>query len=79
MELTGSKLRSEYNKAVYCLSVYLSYKQSTSCKMLGLDESQAINKIAGRNINNLRYPDDNTVMTESEEKLKNPLMMVKHE
>ena len=79
MELTGSKLRSEYNKAVYCLSVYLSYMQSTSCKMLGLDESQAINKIAGRNINNLRYPDDNTVMTESEEKLKNPLMRVKHE
>ena len=45
---------------------------------VGLDESQAIYKIAGRNINNLRYPDDNTVMTESEEKLKNPLMRVKH-
>ena len=32
---------------------------------VGLDESQAINKIAGRNINNLRYADDNTLMEES--------------
>ena len=46
---------------------------------VGLDESQAINKIAGRNINNLRYADDTTVITESEEKLKNPLMRVKEE
>ena len=46
---------------------------------VGLDESQAINKIAGRNINNLRYSDDTTVITESEEKLKNPLMRVKEE
>ena len=44
-----------------------------------LDESQAMNKIAGRNINNLRYADDITVITESEEKLKNPLMRVKQE
>ena len=45
----------------------------------GLDEVQAGNKIAGRNINNLRYADDITVITESEEKLKNPLMRVKQE
>ena len=44
---------------------------------VGLDELQAINKIAGRNINNLRYANDTTVITESEEKLKNPLMRVK--
>ena len=46
---------------------------------VGLDELQAINKIAGRNINNLRYANDTTVITESEEKLKNPLMRVKEE
>ena len=45
----------------------------------GLDEAQAGIKIAGRNINNLRYVDDTTLMTESEEKLKSPLMKVKEE
>jgi len=41
---------------------------------IGLDEPQAGIKIAGRNINNLRYADDTTLMAESEEKLKNLLM-----
>ena len=45
----------------------------------GLDEAQAGIKIAGRNINNLRYADDTTLMAESEEKLKNLLMKVKEE
>ena len=45
----------------------------------GLDEAQAGIKIAGRNINNLRYADDTTVMAESEEELKNLLMKVKEE
>ena len=45
----------------------------------GLDEAQAGIKIAGRNINNLRYADDSTLMAESEEKLKNLLMKVKEE
>ena len=40
----------------------------------GLDEAQARNKIAGRNINNLRYADDTTLMAKSEEELKNLLM-----
>ena len=40
----------------------------------GLDEAQAGIKIAGRNINNLRYADDNTLMAESEEELKSLLM-----
>ena len=44
-----------------------------------LDEAQAGNKIAGRNINNLRYADDTTFMVESEEKLKSLLMKVKEE
>ena len=45
----------------------------------GLDESQAEIKTAGRNINNLRYADDTTLMAESEEELKNLLMKVKEE
>ena len=44
-----------------------------------LDESQARNKIARRNINNLRYSDDTTIMAESEEELNSPLMRVKEE
>ena len=52
--------------------------QSTSCEMPSwmkhkLDKAQAGIKIAGRNINNLRYADDTTLMAESEEKLKMPL------
>ena len=43
----------------------------------GLDETQAGIKIAGRNINNLRYADDTTLMAESEEELKRLLMKVK--
>ena len=45
----------------------------------GLDEAQAGIKTAGRNINNLRYVDDTTLMAESEEKLKSLLMKVKEE
>ena len=45
----------------------------------GLEETQAGIKIAGRNINNLRYADDTTLMAESEEELKNLLMKVKEE
>ena len=45
----------------------------------GLDEAQAGIKIARRNINNLRYADDTTLMTESEEELKSLLMKVKEE
>ena len=45
----------------------------------GLDEAQAGMKIARRNINNLRYADDTTLMTESEEELKSLLMKVKEE
>ena len=45
----------------------------------GLEETQAGIKIAGRNINNLRYADDTTLMAESEEKLKSLLMKMKKE
>ena len=46
---------------------------------IGLDEAQAGMKIAGRNINNLKYADDTTHMAESEEGLKNLLMKVKED
>ena len=45
----------------------------------GLDESQAEIKIARRNVNNLRYADDTTLMAESEEELKSLLMRIKEE
>ena len=45
----------------------------------GLDETQAAIKIAGRNINNLRYADDSTIESESKEELKSLLMKVKEE
>ena len=50
--------------------------QRTSC---GLDEAQTGNKIARRNINNLRYADDTTLMAKSKEELKSLLMKVKEE
>ena len=71
---TGSKLGTEYVKAVYCHPAYLTYTQNA-----GLDEAQAGIKIAGRNINNLRHADDTTLMAESEEELKSLLMKVKEE
>ena len=76
---TGSKLGEEYVKAVYCHPAYLIYMQNTSCKMPGWMKHKAGIKIAGRNINNLRYVDDTTLMEESKEELKNLLMKVKEE
>ena len=68
---TGFKQGKEYIKAVFCHLAYLTSIQSTSCKMPGwIDESQAGIKIAGSNINNLRYVYDTALRAESEEKLK---------
>ena len=64
---TGSKLGKEYIKAVYGHPAYLTYMQSTSMQNAGLDEAQTGIKIAGRNVNNLRYTDDTTLVAESEE------------
>ena len=75
---TGSKLGKKYVKAVYCHPAYLTYAEYI-IRNAGLDEAQAGIKIAGRNINNLRYADDTTLMAESEEKLKSLLMKVKEE
>ena len=76
MEKTGSKLGKEYVKAIYCHPAYL-YAEYIM-RNTGLDEAQAGIKIFRRNINNLRYVDDTTFMTESEE-LKSLLMKVKEE
>ena len=77
---TGTKSGKEYIKAVYCHLAYLNYMQSTSYEMPGwINKAQAGIKIPDRNINNLSYADDTTLMSESEEELKNPLMRVKAE
>ena len=73
---TGSKLGKEYIKAVYCHPAYLTYMKSM-CEMLGWMKNHLEIKIAGRNINNLRYADDITLMAETEEELKSLLMKVK--
>ena len=79
----GSKLGKEYIKAVYCYSVsilrlyivnlYAEYIMRNAV----LEEAQTGIKIARRNINNLRYADDTTLMAESEEEIKSLLMKVK--
>ena len=76
-----SKLGKEYSSTQGCL---LSPTLCNLCaeyimQNAGLDEAQAGIKIAGRNINNIRYADDTTLMTESKEALKNLLMKVKEE
>ncbi|MFX8562048.1 reverse transcriptase domain-containing protein, partial [Acinetobacter baumannii] len=59
-----------------CLfNLYTEYKM----RNVGMDKAQAGIKTAGRNINNLRYADDTTLMAESEEELKSLLMKVKEE
>ena len=67
---TGLKLGKEYIKAVYAEYIMRNAR---------LDEAQAGTKIAGRNINNLRYAYDTILMAESEEELKSLLMKVKEE
>ena len=63
---TGSKLGKKYVKAVYCHPAYLTYAEYIM-RNTGLEETQAGIKIAGRNLNNLRYADDTILMAESEE------------
>ena len=75
---TGSKLGKQYIKAAYCHPTYLTYAEYIM-RNAGLEEAQAGIKIAGRDINNLRYTDDTTLMAESEEELKSLLMKVKEE
>ena len=74
---TDSKSGKKYIKAVYCHPAYLTYNAEYIMQNARLDEAQVWIKIARRNINNLRYVDDTTLMAESEEELKCLLMKVK--
>ena len=69
----------KYVKAVYCHPAYLTYMQSTSWEMPGWVTHKLEIKIPGRNINDLRYADNTTLMAESKERLMSPLMKVKGE
>ena len=64
---------------MYCHPAYLTYNAEYLMRNAGLEEAQAGIKIDRRNINNLRYADDTTLMAESEEELKSLLMKVKEE
>ena len=72
----GSKLVKEYVKAVLSPCLF-TLNAEYIMQNARLDESQAGIKIAGRNINNLRYADDSTLMAESKEELKSPYMRLK--
>ena len=76
---TGSKLGKEYVKAVCCHPAYLTYMQSTSCDMPGWMNHKLESRLPGEMSINLRYVDDTTLMTETEEELKSPLVRVKEE
>ncbi|KAB0361644.1 hypothetical protein FD754_005800 [Muntiacus muntjak] len=71
----GKEVRQGYIFSPCLFNLYAEYIMSNA----GLEEAQAGIKIAGRNINNLRYADDTTLMAESEEELKSLLMNVKEE
>ena len=75
---TGTKSGKQYIKAIYCHPAYLTYAEYIM-RNAGLDEAQAGIKISWRNINNLRYVDDTTLMAESKEELKLLMMKVKEE
>ena len=75
---TGSKPGKEYIKTVYCHLAYLTHAEYIT-ENARLDESQAEIKIAGRNINDLRYADNTTLMAESKKETKSLLMKVKEQ
>ena len=76
---TGSNLGKEYIKGCKLLCCLFNSYAEYIMRNASLDDSQAGIKIAGRNINNLRYADDTTLRAESEEELKSLLMKVKEE
>ena len=76
-QLTGSKLGKEKDKAVYCHSAYLTICRVHHAKCQARTNHKLKSRLLGKNINNLRYADDTTLMAESEEELKNLLMRVK--
>ena len=76
---TGSKLEKEYVKAVYCHPAYLTYTQSTSCKIPGWMKYKLESRLTGEISISSPYADDTTLMAKSEEDLKSLLMKVKEE
>ena len=76
---TSSKLRKGYYQGCILSPCSFNLYAEDIMRNAGLDEAQAGIKIAGKNINNLRYADDTTLMAESEEELKNLLMKVRGE
>ena len=75
---TGSKWGKEYSR-LYIVTLLFNLYAEYIMRNAGLEETEAGIKIAGRNINNLRYAGDTTLMAESEEELKSFLMKVKEE
>ena len=73
------QIGKEYVKTVYYHPAFLTYYAEYIMRNAGLDEAQAGIKIAGENINNVKYADDTTFMAETKEKLKSLLMKVKEE
>ena len=76
---TSSELGKEYVKAIYCHPAYLTYMQSTLCKMLSWMKHKLESRLPGEISINIRYADDTTIMAESEKELKSLLMRVKME
>ena len=76
---TGSKLGKEYVKVVYCHPAYLTYMQSTSCKMPNWMNQKLEARLPRRNIDNLSDANDSILTAESEKELKSFLMKVKEE
>ena len=77
---TGSKLeRADKRQGCVLSPCLFNFYAEYIMRNTGLEEAQAGIKIAGRNINNLRYANDTTLMAESEEELKSLLMKVKEE
>ena len=76
---TGSKLEKECVKDVYCHPAYLTYMQSTLCKMPGWMKHKLESRLPGEISITSDVEDDTTLMTESEEELKSFLMKVKEE
>ena len=74
---TGSKLGKEYVKAVYCHPAYLTYMQSTSCRMPGWMKYRLETRLPGEI--SITYMADTTLMAENKKELKSLLMKVKEE
>ena len=75
---TGSKLGKSMSR-LYIVTLLINLYAGYIMRNAGIEETQAGIKIARRNIHNLKYADDTTLMAESEEELKNLLMTVKEE